>query len=75
MLAQCIQLWRRLARVGHCDLRAGARAPARHRQPGRAEAEDEDGPVFQKFHGYLSFKVDKPSRHKSMVMIQKRTTT
>ncbi|MDQ0587635.1 hypothetical protein QFZ47_001744 [Variovorax paradoxus] len=46
---------RRFARVGHRDDRAVARAPARHRQPGRTEAEDQDGEVFQMPHVLLLF--------------------
>jgi len=41
---------RRLPRIGHRDGRAVARAPARHRQPGRTEAEDQYGEVFQVPH-------------------------
>ena len=55
--------------------RSGSHAPARHRQAGRAEAQDSDGRCRAGAIGYLSFKVDRPTRHSSMVMIQKRTTT
>ena len=39
---QLLQPRRRRARVGHAHARALARTPARHRQPGFAEAEDQD---------------------------------
>ena len=49
-----------------------ARAPARHRQARLAEAEDE---AFAVHVHHRSFRVDRPTRHSSIVMIQKRTTT
>jgi hypothetical protein len=73
LLAQQRELRGRLARVRHRHLRALLRAPARHGQPGGAAAEDEDGLVAQ-FH-HRSFSVDRPIRHSSIVMIQKRITT
>jgi len=67
------QLRRRSTRVRHRHLRPAARAPARHGQAGRAQAQDQNVLVLQAVH--LSFRVDRPTRHSSMVMIQNRTTT
>ena len=67
------QLWWVVSRVGHRHPRALAQAPARHRQAGNSQAQDENGLVFQR--GHRSFNVDRPTRHSSMVTIQKRTTT
>ena len=76
VFSQRRQLRRALPRVGHRHPGTATRAPARHRQPGRTEAEDEDVLAGEVFHiGHRSFRVDRPSRHSSMVMIQKRTTT
>jgi hypothetical protein len=58
LLAQSAQLRRGVARVGYRDLRAAARAPARHRQAGRTQAQDEDVLVFELVH-YRSFNVGK----------------
>ena len=71
--AQGRQLWRRLAGVGHRHLRTAAQAPARQGQPRQAQPEHQHMLVLQAFH--RSFRVDRPTRHSSMVMIQKRTTT
>ena len=67
------QLRRRLTGVGHNNIRTLARAPARHGQTRGAKPQDENVLVRQLVH--RSFKVESPTRHSSMVMIQKRTTT
>ena len=71
--AQARQLRRRAAGVGHRHLRARAGAPARQRQAGGAQAQNQD--VFLRQIVHRSFRVDRPTRHSSIVMIQKRTTT
>src|SRR5436190_8127315 len=70
MLAQGRELRRLGARVGDGHACPLARAPLRHRITGGTEAEDEDVLAV-----HLSFKVERPTRHSSIVMIQKRTTT
>ena len=50
LLAQRIELWRRLARVHHRDLRALPCAPARHGQARQAQAEDQHVTVLQHRH-------------------------
>ena len=56
------------------NLGAGCGAPARHRQARFAEAEHQHDGVASDVH-QRSFKLARPTRHSSMVMIQKRTTT
>ena len=69
-LAQRAEHRRLIARVRDGDVRAFARAPLRDREARDPAAEDEDVLAV-----HLSFKVDRPTRHSSMVMIQNRTTT
>ena len=55
---------------------AVARAPARHREAGFAEAEHEHGLAANlRIAAHRSFRLASPTRHSSIVMIQKRTTT
>src|SRR5205085_6658757 len=71
-LAQRVQLRRRFARVDHRHLRARCGAPARHCEAGGTATEDEDVLVL---HVHRNFNVERPTRHSSIVMIQKRITT
>ena len=65
--------------VGNPQASPLSRQPARHRQPGFAKAENEDGFALEHhftFHGSQRiFRVDKPTSTSMMVMIQNRTTT
>ena len=77
VLRQGLRLGRLLARIPHRHGGPPARAPARHRQPGLTEAENEHVETGELLHvsSQRSFKLARPMRHSSMVMIQKRTTT
>ena len=83
-----VLLPRRLApAVGDAHLAAFALDPARHREPGVAEPQDQHAPARQRrrcrarqqlerrFAHHLSLRVDRPKSTSIMVMIQKRTTT
>jgi hypothetical protein len=73
---QCRGTGRLLARIPHRHRRAVPRAPARHGQAAGAEAQHEDGGLLQPVHrDQRSFRLARPTRHSSIVMIQKRTTT
>ncbi len=61
------------ARIPHPHRRTLARTPRRHRQPGVTEPEHQHRLTLQRAH--RSFRLARPIRHSSMVMIQKRTTT
>ena len=67
------ELRRRRPCIGHGDTGTAAGAPARQRQAGSAQPQNQNVLIRQVFH--LSFSVESPTRHSSMVMIQKRTTT
>ena len=70
---QRVQPGRGGAAVGHAHTRPAQRAPARHRETGLTEPEDEN--VFARKFAHRSFSVDSPNSTSMMVMIQKRTTT
>ena len=78
MGVQIGQAWWLSAGVHHPHPSALLAAPARHGQARLAQAQHQHGLVLQGggVRGvHRSFKVDRPIRHSSMVMIQKRTTT
>ena len=76
--ALCLQLqqtwWLRTV-VDHRDLGTLQDTPTHHGQARVTQTEHQDVKVLQHVHGQRSFKVDKPTKHNNMVMIQKRTTT
>jgi hypothetical protein len=75
LFAQRAQLRRCVARVGHRDLRALQRA--HQRAIARPDAPRPRMRTCWSLSWFItcSFNVDRPTRHSSMVMIQKRTTT
>ena len=71
---QHVDIGRRRPAVDDAHAGALARKPARHRQPGFTEADDEDA-FAGEVHDQRIFSVDRPTSTSMMVMIQKRTTT
>ena len=69
------QAWRLVAVVNHRHLGSLQDAPTHHGQAGVTQAQYQDVMVLQHGHVQRNFRVDKPTKHNNMVMIQKRTTT
>ena len=70
------QIRRRKPRVCRRHQRALRAQPADHRQPGKPEAENEDALARDGGrHVQRNLRVERPNSTRSIVMIQKRTTT
>ena len=76
-LPQGLQLRGLLPVVRHPHSRPTKHPPAGHGQTGVTKSQDEQVLMGEGEHGrsYLNFRVDRPTKHSSIVMIQKRTTT